>query len=127
MRKALSLFPKKGGKSYERTYRRKKRRRRYPCGIGRAGDTFGEYSLARSILRQAAAVDMEDPEFYNLLGISYEKDGDRLKASRFYRVAYYMDQTFRPAALNLERVSEFAYQGSREIEWGLNITGGKKV
>lgn len=87
----------------------------------------GEYSLARSILRQAAAVDMEDPELYNLLGISYEKDGDRLKASRFYRVAYYMDQTFRPAALNLERVSEFAYQGSREIECGLNITGGKKV
>lgn len=87
----------------------------------------GEYSLARSILRRRRPSIWRIPSFTISSGFRMKRNGDRLKASRFYRVAYYMDQTFRPAALNLERVSEFAYQGSREIEWGLNITGGKKV
>lgn len=85
----------------------------------------GEYLRARTMLKQSMTVDMENPEAYNLLGISYEKEGNRSKASRFYRVAYYMDQTFKSAADNLDRVCDFFYKGTDEIAWGLKQTGGK--
>ena len=55
----------------------------------------GEYQKARMTLREASRLDMENPEAYNLLGISYELEGDMLKAAKFYRVSYYMDQTFQ--------------------------------
>lgn len=54
----------------------------------------GEYDKARVTLREASGLDMENPEAYNLLGISYELEGDILKAAKFYRISYYMDQTF---------------------------------
>ncbi|MFQ7078131.1 MAG: hypothetical protein ACLRSW_09480 [Christensenellaceae bacterium] len=69
---------------------------------------------------------MENPEAYNLLGISYEKEGDRIKASKFYRVAYYMDQTFKAASDNLDRVCGFWYKGAGNIAWGLKSEEVKK-
>lgn len=81
----------------------------------------GEGTRARAILKQCMADDMENAEAFNLLGISYEREGNRLKASKFYRVAYYMDQTFQAAAENLERICGFWNKGSEEIKWGLNI------
>lgn len=77
------------------------------------------YGLARELLKQYTAKDMENPEAYNLLGISYEMEGDRLKAARFYRVSYYMDQTFAAPSDNLNRVSTIWYKGQKDISWGL--------
>lgn len=77
------------------------------------------FSTARVLLKQFMSTDMENPEAYNLLGISYELEGDRLKASKFYRVAYYMDQTFRAPSDNLSRVCDFCYKGYSDISWGL--------
>ena len=80
----------------------------------------GRCGAARKILTRAAAMDLENPEIYNLLGISYEMEGNRVKAARFYRVAYYMDQTFSASSKNLDRVSGFLYGGASEISWGLD-------
>ena len=79
-----------------------------------------DYALARDLLKQSVSTDMEDPEAYNLLGISYELEGDKLKASKFSRVAYYMDQTFGASFDHLERVCKFWYKDSSGIRWGLD-------
>lgn len=85
----------------------------------------GDYPAARDTLRKIFVKDMENPEAYNLLGICYEIAGDREKAARFYRVAYYMDQTFKAAYDNLERVCNIWYKGSSAINWGLECRGEK--
>jgi len=82
------------------------------------------FSTARALLKQFMSTDMENPEAYNLLGISYELEGNRIKASKFYRVAYYMDQTFRAPSDNLSRVCDFYYKGYSDINWGLEFSGG---
>ena len=92
-------------------------------GLAAQAIETGEYSRARQLLKESMANDMENPGTYNLLGISYEKEGNLLKASRFYRVAYYMDQTFKAAADNLERVCQFWRKDSKDIQWGLSIDG----
>lgn len=84
----------------------------------------GEYQKARMTLREASRLDMENPEAYNLLGISYELEGDMLKAAKFYRVSYYMDQTFQAPSKNLHRVSRFWYQSKSELYWGLESVEG---
>lgn len=82
---------------------------------------------ARAHLEQAVSLDMENPEVYNLLGILYELDGDRLKAGKFYRVAYHMDQTFSAPAENLDRVCSFFPCGKPEIQFGLERIGGETI
>ena len=84
-----------------------------------------EYASARELLREASSIDMENPEIYNLLGITYEKEGDYLKASKFYRVAYYMDQTFVAPSDNLERISVMFHKNSSNINWGFERIGGE--
>lgn len=76
-------------------------------------------------LLQAASVDMENSEIFNLLGILYEKKGDRIKAGKFYRVSYYLDQTFSAPSENLHRVSNFFYRGTAGIQWGEERIGGE--
>lgn len=71
--------------------------------------------------------DMENAEAYNLLAILYEKEGDRLKAIKFFRIAYYMDQTFKAAAKNLDRIGDFRYSSDeRDIQWGLTFREAKQ-
>lgn len=82
---------------------------------------------ARAYLEHAVSLDMENPEVYNLLGILYELNGDRLKAEKFYRVSYYMDQTFAAPAENLDRVCSFFSYGKPEIKFGLERIGGEKI
>ncbi len=82
----------------------------------------GRCGEARKILSRAAAMDLENPEIFNLLGISYEMEGNRVKAARFYRVAYYMDQSFAASSKNLGRVGGFLYGGTSEICWGLDVS-----
>lgn len=84
-----------------------------------------DYKCARAYLEQAVSLDMESPEVYNLLGILYELNGDRLKAEEFYRVSYYMDQTFSAPAENLDRVGSLFSDGKPEIKFGLERIGGE--
>lgn len=53
-------------------------------------------------LRQALAFDYSQPDAYNALGLLMEKQGNRLKAQNFYRVALSIDPTFIPARNNLD-------------------------
>lgn len=85
----------------------------------------GEYNNARNQLKIAMATDMENPEGYNLLGILYEQEGDMIKATRYYRVAYYMNQSFSAAAENLDRICQFGGKSRNDIKWGLKNTGGE--
>lgn len=80
----------------------------------------GDIEWAKTLLKEAISKDMEDPEAYNLLGIAYEKLGNRVKANKYFRVAYYMDQSFKAARENLDRTSQFLYNGcvNDEIAWG---------
>ena len=87
-----------------------------------------DFANAKKLLKEASSLDMENPALYNLLGILYEREGDFIKASKFYRVAYYMDQTFRAPSDNLERVCSFFSYKSQNINWGLErITGGENI
>lgn len=79
------------------------------------------FESARNVLKKAVCAEMENPESYNLLGILYEKEGNRQKASKFYRVAYYMDQTFVAAAENLDRICGF-WNNDRKIQWGIDLS-----
>ena len=85
------------------------------------------YPLAHTILKSSMSEDMENAEAYNLLAILYEKEGDRLKAIKFFRIAYYMDQTFKAAAKNLDRIGDFRYSSDeRDIQWGLTFREAKQ-
>lgn len=95
----------------------------YEDGMRRISEKIkaGEITEARRLIRNAIADNVESPEAYNLLGISYEMQGNRKKAASFYRIAYYLDQTFLPASENLARVCELFYKGTgpKLISWGL--------
>lgn len=78
------------------------------------------FESALSVLKRAVCAEIENPESYNLMGILYEKEGNRQKASKFYRVAYYMDQTFVAAAENLDRICGFWYN-DRNVQWGIDL------
>ncbi len=87
-----------------------------------------DYHSARDLLREASSIDIENPEIFNLLGICYEKEGDYIKASKYYRVAYYMDQTFSAPSDNLDRICTLFSYKSTDINWGLErITGGIRI
>ena len=78
----------------------------------------GNYALARDLIKNSLSHDIENPEFYNLLGLSYELEGDRLKAAKYYRISYYLNQAFTPAIENLHRVSDFWYVKPSNVSWG---------
>lgn len=72
----------------------------------------------RKLLSTYASSNLESPELFNLLGISYELTGDKINALKFYRIAYYLDQSFTPAVENLHRASYFYEKKASNINWG---------
>lgn len=86
------------------------------------------YPLAHKILKSSMSEDRKNAEAYNLLADPFtEKEGDRLKAIKFFRIAYYMDQTFKAAAKNLDRIGDFRYSSDeRDIQWGLTFREAKQ-
>lgn len=78
-----------------------------------------KYDYAHGLLQEMIAIDLENPQAYNLLGIIYEKKGNRESAMKWYRVAYYIDQTYIAARKNLDRISCFGYRSVGEVEWGI--------
>lgn len=83
-----------------------------------------DYSLAKELLKEASAIDMENPEIFNLLGILHEKEGDYIEAAKCYRVAYYLDQTFSAASENLDRIGDLWGKKDCNFSWGLERIGG---
>jgi Tfp pilus assembly protein PilF len=76
----------------------------YQSFIARAIDAIRNNQLNEgdTYLRQALAFDYSQPDAFNALGLLMEKQGKRLKAQNYYRVALSLDPTFIPARNNLD-------------------------
>lgn len=61
-------------------------------------------------LRKAINLNPERPESFNLLGVADEFRGDVDAARRMYRVALTLDPTYKPAEINLDRVTRWKYE-----------------
>ena len=61
-----------------------------------------DFEAARAHLRQALALDENQAEAHNLLGVLYEIGGDRFEAQQRYRKALALDPTYAPARANLK-------------------------
>jgi len=63
------------------------------------------YKQAYQDIMQAIILDPNSPEAQNLLGLWYEFKQDTSLARKHYRMAYVLDPVYKPASVNLERVS----------------------
>ena len=61
---------------------------------------------AVKMLKKAVAVDSEQPEPFNLLGVIYEVKGQQAEAMKMYRAALSLDPSYTPANENLQRAGE---------------------
>jgi len=59
--------------------------------------------VALEDLKTAIAIEPGKPQAFNLMGAVYELRGDVTEARRYYRAAYWLDQTYTPSRLNIER------------------------
>lgn len=62
-------------------------------------------STALSLIKRAIALDPNQPEGYNLMGVYYEKTGERNNALKYYRAATAIDPAFKPAIENIDRAT----------------------
>jgi Flp pilus assembly protein TadD len=77
-----------------------------------------EYKNAYHFILNAINADPNRPESHNLLGIWYELCGEDALARKHYRMAYVLDPIFKPASINLERVSTLFPIKSIPIDYG---------
>ncbi len=63
------------------------------------------FPSAEEHVRKAIGLDASRAEAFNLLGALQELRGDGLGAAKSYRAAYALDPTYKPARMNLERIS----------------------
>lgn len=62
-----------------------------------------EFKDCEKMVRQAMGSHPDNAIPYNLMGILYEKQGDHIRAMKFFRAAWVFDPSYRPALMNLER------------------------
>ena len=62
-------------------------------------------STALGLIKRAIALDPNQPEGYNLMGIYYEKTGERNNALKYYRAATAIDPAYKPAIENIDRAT----------------------
>jgi tetratricopeptide (TPR) repeat protein len=72
--------------------------------------TNENFSEAKDCIHLAILEDDASPKTHNLLGIIEEITGDLSLAEKHYRAAYALDPTFKPACINLERITKFYYR-----------------
>ena len=70
-----------------------------------------ELEIAETTLRQAIGNDPSRPESFNLLGAIKEIKGFWIEAQKFYRAAMDLNPCYKPATLNLERVTSLDKTG----------------
>lgn len=81
----------------------------------------GEYEVAKERICHLVGTHVEDERLYNLLGICFEKIGDKLKASKFYRMAYYLNQSFSAPEKNLQNLTTLR-ESNDAINWGIEVS-----
>jgi FixJ family two-component response regulator len=74
------------------------------------------FDRAIEYVQKAIAVDPSRADAFNLLGVLWEIQGDRLKALKYYRAAISLEPTHEAASRNLERNTRWPYRGTIFIE-----------
>ena len=54
-------------------------------------------------IKAAISLDPGKPDAFNLMGVVYELREDAEAAKKYYRTAYWLDPTYEPSRLNIER------------------------
>jgi DNA-binding response OmpR family regulator len=61
------------------------------------------FDVAVEHLKTAISIDPGRPEAFNLMGAVSELQNDAKNAAKYYRAAYWLDPTYEPSRLNIER------------------------
>jgi tetratricopeptide (TPR) repeat protein len=77
-----------------------------------------EYEESYKFIMKAINANPNAPEPHNLLGIWYEFKGNNDLARKHYRIAYVLDPIYKPATVNLERVSTLFPINRIEVDYG---------
>lgn len=80
-----------------------------------------KYEESYKYIMDAIKEDPNAPEPQNLLGIWYEFKGNKELARKHYRIAYVLKPTYKPASVNLERVSSLFSGNDIQIDYGLEL------
>lgn len=80
-----------------------------------------EYDEAYEFIMKALSTNPDAPEPHNLLGIWYEFKGNNDLARKHYRVAYVLNPIYKPATVNLERVSTLFPFKKIQVDFGEEI------
>jgi len=72
---------------------------------------------AMVVIRKAIQLESDRPEPFNLLGAMGELRGDLKAANRMYRVSLALEGSYKPAILNLQRISQWKHD-SGHINFG---------
>jgi FixJ family two-component response regulator len=75
----------------------------------------GDLVAASDVARKAIAADPGHAEAYNFFGAIHEMEGKMLEAQKFYRAAFNIDPTYKPAWANLERSTSWRKQGGIDL------------
>jgi len=81
-----------------------------------------KYDLACKYLHAELIENDHSAVVYNLLGVISEYKGDVILACKYYRAAYVFDPTYKPADINLEKLTSFFYMFNEDnIDYGDNV------
>lgn len=61
------------------------------------------FDIAVEDLKAAISIDSDKAEAFNLMGVVFELQKDEDEAQKYYRTAYWLDPTYEPSRLNIER------------------------
>jgi len=80
-----------------------------------------EYEETYNFIMKAFIENPNAPEPHNLLGIWYEFKGNNDLARKHYRIAYVLNPLYKPATVNLERVSTLFPLKRIQVDFGEEI------
>lgn len=97
--------------------------------IKKAADSLQgcEYEQAYEFIMKAVNANPNAPEPHNLLGIWYEFKGNNDLARKHYRVAYVLNPIYKPASVNLERVSTLFPHKRIQVDFGITKEPGDEI
>lgn len=81
-----------------------------------------QYEEAYHFIMKAISENPNAPQPHNLLGIWYEFQKNNDLARKHYRVAYVLNPIYKPATVNLERVSTLFPYKDIEVDFGEELT-----
>ncbi len=90
----------------------------YPQLLERAKKniTDRDFGAAMNVLLKAIVAKPGQPEAYNLLGAVHEIKGELAEAQKYYRASLDFNSGFRPAQVNLMRVTSFDKEGTIDMD-----------